>query len=151
MSRAGQQLPAVVRFALRWLPWIVLVTGLVVGYVSYHRIRDRSRLEAEGVAASGVVKWATSLGSGTSNQSFRINVVYQDRVGREWTRFFTVFSSQYREGQVVDILYLPTSPEIAVLGRNEAGETHAHDTVAAIIGALAVLAGVVMVGLRRKT
>jgi hypothetical protein len=150
MSKAGQQLPAVVRFALRWLPWIVLATGVVVVYVSYHRIRDRSRLQADGVAASGVVKWASSIGSGTSNQSFRISVVYQDRAGREWTRYFTVFSSQYRPGQTVDVVYLPTSPEIAVLGRNEAGETHAHDRLAAVIGVLAVLAGVVMVWLRRR-
>jgi hypothetical protein len=150
MSKAAQQLPAVVRFALRWLPWIVLATGLVVVYVSYHRIRDRSRLEAEGVAASGVVKWASSTGMGRSNQSFRISVAYRDRAGREWSRYFTVFSSQYRAGREVDVLYLPTSPEIAVLSRNEAGETHAHDRLAAVIGVLAVLAGVVMVWLRRR-
>jgi hypothetical protein len=142
-----QQLPAVVRFALRWLPWIILATGLVVVCVSCHRILDRSRLEAEGVAASGVVKWASTIGSGTSK---RISVVYQDRAGHEWTRYFTVFSSQYRAGQVVDVVYLPTSPEIAVLRRNEAGETHTHDKLAAVSGAVAVLAGVVMIWLRRR-
>jgi hypothetical protein len=150
MSKAGQQLPAVVTFALRWLPWLVLATGLVVVYVSYHRIRDRSRLETDGVEASGVVKWASSTGMGRSNQSFRISVAYQDRAGREWTRYFTVFSSQYRAGQVVDVLYLPTSPEIAVLRSNDAGETHAHDRLAAVSGVLAVLAGGVMVWLRRR-
>jgi hypothetical protein len=147
MSRARP--PELVRLVLRALPWIVFATGLIVLYVSYERIHDRYRVEADGVTVSGVVEWTSTVGTGTSNQSFRIKVVYQDLTGREWTRYFTVFSSQYRAGQAVDVVYLPSSPEIAILGKNEAGERHFHDMLAAVSGVVAVLIGSVMVWLRR--
>jgi hypothetical protein len=150
MSKAAQELPQVVRLVLRALPWIILATGLTAAYLSYQRIYDRYRFDADGIATSGVVVWASTIGTGTSNQSFRIRVVYRDTAEREWTRYFTVFSSQYREGQAVDVVYLPTNPEIAALGSKEAGETHGQDVLAAVISAIAILVGGIMVWLRRK-
>ncbi len=138
------------RLVLRALPWIIVATGLIVVGMSYQRIHDRYRLEAEGIAVPGVVEWASTLG-GTSNQSFRIRVAYQDKTGRTWRQYFSVFSSQYRAGEEVDVVYLPTDPETALLGTKEAGETHVHDMVAAVIGTLALLIGGVMLWLRRAS
>jgi hypothetical protein len=132
-----------VKRLLRILPPIILVAGLVVSYVSYQRIYDRSLLATEGVVAAGVVKWASTTG-GQSNQSYRISVSYLDSNRHEWTRYFTVFSSQYRAGQSVTVTYLPANPDVALLGSNESGETHVHDVIAAVIGVIAVVVGGIM-------
>ena len=150
MSETVKPLPKVAQLALRTLPWIILASGLIASVPSCQRIHDRYRLETDGIAVSGVVVWSSNIGTGTSNQSFRIKVAYRDAAAREWTRFFTVFSSQYRTGETVDLVYLPTDPEIAMLGGKEAGETHGQDLLAAGISALAVLAGGILVWLRRK-
>ncbi len=131
------------RLLLRILPPIILVAGLVTSYLSYQRIHDRSLLESEGVLATGVVKWASSTG-GQSNQTYRISVAYPDGSGREWRRYFTVFSSQYKPGQSVEVVYLPANPEVALLGRHEAAETHTQDLIAAVVGVIATIVGGIM-------
>jgi len=131
------------RFMLRMLPAIILAVGLIASYVCYQRLHNRSLLETEGIAASGVVKWASSTG-GRSGNSYRISVGYPDRSGHEWLQYFTVFSGQYRAGQAVEVIYLPANPETALLGKSEAGETRSQDLFGLVAGIIAVLIGAVM-------
>ena len=86
----------------------------MVCYLSFQRIRDRSRLEAEGVMTSGVVQWASATGGGSSN-NYRIRVLYHDTAGQPWSKYFTVFSSQYKAGQLVEVMYLPGHPATVLL------------------------------------
>ena len=52
-----------------------------------------------------------------------------------------VFSTQYKAGQSVDIVYLPANPRIAILGPREAGVTSAQEGVGIAVGALFALIG----------
>jgi hypothetical protein len=130
-------------FMLRMLPVIILAAGLIASYVCYQRLHNRYMLETEGIAASGVVKWASGTG-GRSGNSYRISVGYPDRSGHEWLQYFTVFSGQYRAGQAVEVIYLPANPETALLGKREAGETRSQDLFGLVAGIIAVLIGAVM-------
>ena len=126
---------------LNVLPWIFLVSGILFLYIGYRRTQDRSRLETVGVRGTGTVQWATATGR-TSN---RIRVDYRDANGNSWTKDFTVFSSQYSPGESVRVLYLPSDPQVAMLGSEEAGETRRQDVITLGAGALFSLVGLVWV------
>ena len=113
------------KYLLSVLPWLLLAAGAVVVALCGQRVCDRHQLEIEGRAASAIVEWATTTGS-RSNQ---IQVAYRDANGGDWTKVFEVFSTQYKAGQSVDIVYLPTNPQIAILGRREVGITSAQEGV----------------------
>ena len=119
------------------LPWLLLAAGAVVVVLCGHRIYDRHQLESDGRAASAIVTWATTTGA-KSNQ---IRVVYRDAKGKDWTKDFEVFSSQYQAGQSVDIVYLPANPQIAILGPREAGATGTQEAVGIAVGALFAFIG----------
>jgi hypothetical protein len=122
------------------LPAIILAVGLIALYVGYSRMSERSLLEKEGMMTSGVVEWA----GGGARSYYSIRVRYRDGSGREWTRYFAVFSSQYRAGQSVEVVYLRTNPEVVMLGSHEAGETHGQEVVASVLGGIAVVVGGLM-------
>ena len=113
---------------------------MIAVYVCCQTLYDRSRLEAKGVNAQATVQWASATG-GRSNNNYTIRVGYRDRSGRDWSRDFTVMSSQYRAGQMVSVRYLPADPLISMLGENESGVTRMQELVGLIVGSIAVLIG----------
>jgi Protein of unknown function (DUF3592) len=116
------------------MPWLLLLGGVVVVVLCGQRILHRHQLQSDGSTTSATVKWATMTGA-RSNQ---IQVSYRDAEGKSWTKDFAVFSSQYKAGQSVDVVYLPINPQIAMLGPREAGVTSAQEAVGGAVGGLAV-------------
>jgi len=99
---------------------------------------------------SGVVQWASATGGGSSN-NYRIRVLYHDTAGQPWSKYFTVFSSQYKAGQLVEVMYLPGHPATVLLGKSEAGVTRAHELIASAIGIMALLVGGLPAAVMRLT
>ena len=117
------------------LPWPLLAAGSVVIVLCAHRLLDRQQLQSNGRTTTAIVKWATRTGA-RSNQ---IQVAFRDATGKKWTKDFAVLSTQYRPGQSADLVYLPSNPQIAILGPTEAGVTSMQEVVGAAVGALVVL------------
>lgn len=125
------------KYVFAALPGLLLLAGVVVVALCAQRLLHRQQLQSDGRTISGTVKWATTTGA-RSNQ---VQVSYLDATGKGWTKDFPVFSSQYRAGQSVDVVYLPANPQIAVLGPMEAGVTGTQEAVGGAVGGLAVLIG----------
>ena len=119
------------------LPWMLLAAGVVTVVLCGQRLLDRHRLQSDGRVTPAVVKWATTTGA-RSNQ---IQVAFRDSTGRNWTKNFAVFSTQYSTGQSVEVVYLPANPQIAILGPMEAGVTSTQEAVGSAVGGVAVFIG----------
>ena len=126
------------KYLVSVLPWLLVATGAVTVVLCGQRLLHRHQLQSDGRATSAIVKWATTTGA-RSNQ---IQVVFRDASGKDWTKDFAVFSSQYEAGQSVDVVYLPVNPQVAILGPREAGVTTKQEAVGAAAGSLALLTGV---------
>ena len=116
------------------LPWVLLAAGGISVVLCGQRLLDRHRLQSHGRVTSAVVQWATTTGA-RSNQ---IQVAFRDSSGKNWTKDFAVFSTQYRTGQPVEVVYLPADPQIAILGPGEAGVTSTQEAVGSAVGGVAV-------------
>jgi Protein of unknown function (DUF3592) len=137
------------KYLVSVLPWLLVATGAVTVVLSGQRLLHRHQLQTDGRPTSAIVQWVTTTGA-RSNQ---IEVAFRDASGKEWTKDFAVFSSQYRAGQSVGVVYLPINPQVAILGLREAGVTTRQEAVGAAAGSLALLTGagwLVSARLRRR-
>ena len=119
------------------LPWMLLAVGVATVVLCGQRLLDRHRLQTDSRMTSAVVRWATTTGA-RSNQ---IQVAFRDTSGKNRTKDFAVFSAQYRTGQSVDVVYLPTKPQVAILGPREPGVTSTQEAVGTGVGGLALFIG----------
>ena len=125
------------KYLVTILPWLLVAAGAVIVVLCAQRLLHRHQLQSDGRQTSALVMWATTTGA-RSNQ---IQVIFRDASGKEWTKDFAVFSSQYKAGQTVDVVYLPVNPQVAILGPVEAGVTTRQEAVGAATGSLSLLTG----------
>ena len=125
------------KYLVSVFPWLLVAAGAVIVVLCAQRLLHRHQLQSDGRQTSALVMWATTTGA-RSNQ---IQVIFRDASGKEWTKDFVVFSSQYKAGQSVDVVYLPVNPRVAILGPAEAAVTTRQESVGAAAGSLALLMG----------
>ena len=126
-------------FLWRLFPWIFLVSGLVVSGEIWKERYEESSLDQGGLHAVGTVQWS-SRHSKPCAASIRVGYVANE--GQTITRYFSVCSNRYQPGDRVEVIYLPSHPEVAMLNSREAVHSpKSRFVVGATVGALFTVVG----------
>ncbi len=135
------------RIPLLLLAWTFLFGGLIASGALYRDFRDRSLLEQRGTRTTGTVVWSSRYGKPCASS---IRVVYANQAKRTFSNYFNVCTNQYRTGQSVDLIYLPSDPGVARLSAEESAASGHHRTVGVLVTTSFMLVGAVLVLLLRR-
>jgi hypothetical protein len=133
----------------RLFAWVFFLGGLIASGALHKDHREQVLLKENGLQTSGTVEWSSRYSKPCSSS---VRVVFTDRKGLTFTKYFNVCSRQYRPGESIDVVYLPADPEVASLSANEAIASGTQKSVGMVVAVLFTVVGAaLLIALRRKS
>jgi hypothetical protein len=136
-------------FIWRLFPWIFLLAGVATLGAIYWKQQQESLLDQLGIQVVGTVQWSSRHSKSCAKS---IRVAYVASGGRTFTKYFSVCSHLYQPGDRVEVIYLPSDPELATLSSHEAVQNpKTRNLVGSVVGALFTAVGaLLLIALRGK-